>query len=127
MNTADSQEDDNTKTASAAIEPKSPQERTPVTKKRTPQTNRKPAGTAVQQTPEQQKRSIDDSISGIKKILENPSYQELSEQDRIKEQQTWNRLLKTLEQERKNINKKPQPEPAKKASKDIPEPNKPQK
>lgn len=57
-----------------------------------------------QPTPEQKKQSIDDSISSIKKIMATPN-NDISEQEKQQEKQAWEKLLNTLQKERRELEK----------------------
>ena len=60
---------------------------------------RKPA---PEPTPQQRKKSLDDSIVGIKEIMKEPT-EGLTETQRAEERKAWNQLLNILQQERSEV------------------------
>jgi hypothetical protein len=62
-----------------------------------------PSAPAPAQTPEEQKKSIDESISSIQQIMNRPAAEGQSEEERRQEQEAWQQLIKALSEERQAI------------------------
>lgn len=56
-------------------------------------------------SPEEQARSIDESIANVENIMRRPPEEGQTEQDRLEEQKTWAELLKLLQLEKENQQK----------------------
>jgi hypothetical protein len=61
------------------------------------------------QTPEEQKQSINESISSIEQIMTRPPVEGQSEEERKQEQEAWRQLINALKEDQQNIDQ-PAPE-----------------
>ena len=63
----------------------------------------RPYSPAPPPTLEEQKKSLDESISSIQEIMNKPALEGQSEEERIQEQEAWQQLIKVLNAERQAI------------------------
>jgi len=54
-------------------------------------------------TPQQRKKSLDDSIGGIKEIMKEPTPEGITEAQRAEERKAWDQLMEILKQERSEV------------------------
>jgi hypothetical protein len=67
--------------------------------------SRAPETPTVTVSPEEQARSISESIANIENIMRRPPEEGQTEQERLAEQKTWAELLKLLQLEKENQQK----------------------
>jgi len=64
-----------------------------------------PEAPTITVSPEEQARSINESIANIENIMRRPPEEGQTEQERLEEQKTWAELLKLLQLEKENQQK----------------------
>jgi hypothetical protein len=80
--------------------------RSPASQKRTSTTQlRRPTTLKPESTPAQRKQQIDDDIASIKNLMSRPSAAP-TEEEKQKEKENWEKLIKTLQKQRQEIDKK---------------------
>lgn len=75
----------------------------------------RPAVPAASKTPEEQKQSIDESISSIEQIMARTPDEGQTEEEIKQEQEAWQQLIQVLHEERKNIDQTAEEAPAESA------------